>query len=68
VIIENLHFQFQPKANRGDSTRLKGECLKLNAPTAAKLPLYLSSLQWASQFTAERASQNTHLSNQKTPV
>ena len=44
-IIENLHFQFQPKANRGDSTRSKKECLKLNVPTAVTLPWCLSSLQ-----------------------
>jgi hypothetical protein len=62
MIIENSHFQFQPKANRGEFSKCKKGRSKSNALTAAKAPWCLSSLQQASRFTAARVSRNTCLS------
>ena len=70
VIDDNWKFTFSisAKANRGDSTCSKKECLKSNVPTAAKLPWCLSSLQQASRFTVRHASRNTRLSSPKMAI
>jgi hypothetical protein len=65
VTIENANFQFQFKANRGDSIYSRNECLRQNVLIAAKQPWCLSSPQQASQSTAKHASQNTCLHNQE---
>jgi hypothetical protein len=68
MIIGNPNFSIMLKANRGEPTRPKNECSKSNAPIAAK-PLWCpSSLQQASQFTAERVFRSTWSSDQKMGV
>jgi len=68
MIIGNPNFSIMLKPNRGEPTRPKNECSKSNVPIAAK-PLWCpSSLQQASQFTAERASRSTRSSDQKMAV
>jgi hypothetical protein len=68
MAIENLHFQFQLEANRGDYTRSKKRCLKLNALTAARLPWCPSSLRQESRSTVARALRNARLGSQNLPI
>ena len=46
------------QTNRGDFTRLRKGCLRLNAMDAGEKPRYLSSLESADPFTAEPVSLN----------
>ena len=46
------------QTNRGDFTRLRKECLRLNAMDAGEKPRYLSSLDPAGPFIAEPVSLN----------
>jgi hypothetical protein len=62
---KSISFNYCPKANRGDCTRSRKECMKSNARTAANLLLCPSSLNQANQSTVDHASQNTRSGKQK---
>jgi hypothetical protein len=68
LIIGDLLLSIIAIRNRGDCTRCRKECLRLNVVTAARLPWCLLSLRRASQFIAETVSRNTGLTGRRESV